>query len=213
MKKGLTEIIVILDRSGSMTPVISEVRGAFNAFVDGQKAQPGEARLSLVLFDDQYQSLYYHKDIQKVEPLGQEYTARGWTALFDAVGRTITEAGQRFANMPESERPERVLCVIHTDGQENHSKEYEQQDVKRMIEHQRDLYSWEFVFMGADQDAWSQGAGLGIAAGQTLSYDNKTQNAAAFDQLSHTASLYRSTGSAVFDTTDLREKEADKGNP
>jgi uncharacterized protein YegL len=154
MKQGLTEIIVVLDRSGSMASMRVEAIGGYNNFLADQKALPGKANWTLVQFDDQYEKRIDGKPIADVPNLSQDtFVPRGMTALLDATGRTITEVGQRLANMPEEERPEKVALAILTDGEENASKEYTAEKVKDMIRHQEEKYGWLVMFLASDINA------------------------------------------------------------
>lgn len=163
MKKNLTEMVFILDRSGSMQSLTDDTIGGFNSMIDGQKKEDGEAYVTTVLFDDNYEVLHDHVDIQKVSPITtKEYYARGCTALLDAIGKTINSIGSRLSATPEDERPDKVMFVITTDGFENASKEFSRSTVKEMIEHQQEKYSWTFMFLGANMDAVGEAASLGI---------------------------------------------------
>lgn len=163
MKKNLTEMIFILDRSGSMDRLTDDTIGGFNSMIESQKNEPGEAYVTTVLFDDEYELLHDHVNIQDIKPITRnEYFARGWTALLDAVGKTINSVGNRLSNTPEEERPEKVIFVITTDGMENASREFAKSKVKEMIEHQQSKYSWVFMFLGANMDAVSEASSLGI---------------------------------------------------
>ena len=136
MKEGLTEIISIVDRSGSMQSILDDAIGGFNTFLAAQQRQPGEAKLSLILFDHEYQVVHQAVDIQQVEPLNQDtYVPRGSTALLDAVGKTIDAVGERLAATAESERPSQVIVSILTDGYENASQTYSKPKVAEMIKH------------------------------------------------------------------------------
>lgn len=163
MRKNLTEMVFILDRSGSMQSLTSDTIGGFNSMIENQKNEEGEAYVTTVLFDDQYEVLHDHANIQKIEPItNKEYYARGTTALLDAIGKTINSIGNRLSGTPEDERPDKVIFVITTDGFENASKEFDKKTVKEMIEHQQDKYSWTFMFLGANMDAVGEAASLGI---------------------------------------------------
>lgn len=152
MDSSLTQIAVVLDRSGSMDSVITPTINNFNEFVRQQHAVPGSARLRLAQFDHEYE-LLYDKPIGEVEKLTEEtFRPRGNTALLDAIGRTIDSLGDSLAAMPEEERPGKVIVLILTDGQENYSSLYSRQKIRAMIRHQREKYSWEFIFMGT---TWS----------------------------------------------------------
>jgi uncharacterized protein YegL len=163
MNTNLTEIIAILDRSGSMEHLTADTIGGYNSFVKEQQKVDGEAVLTTVLFDDKYELLHDRVDIKKVKPItGKEYFARGTTALLDAMGKTITTTGAKLSNIEEAERPGKVIVFIMTDGEENASVEYSKEKVKEMVELQRNTYSWEFIFIGANIDSFSTASGLGI---------------------------------------------------
>lgn len=172
-KANLVEIIVVLDRSGSMSTVRNDTIGGFNTFVNDQKSQAkGEVKLTLVQFDDQYEVNYNGRSIQEVPSLTEAtYIPRGMTALLDAVGKTINTVGDRLAKTPEAERPSLVIFVTLTDGQENSSKEFKLDQIKSLIEHQTTKYNWQFVFLGADQNAF-QAASMGFTASNTYNYSN-----------------------------------------
>ena len=164
MKENLTEIVFILDRSGSMSSLTTDTIGGFNSFIDTQKQEDGEAILTTILFDDQYEILHNGVDIKTVKPLtSKEYSARGMTALLDAIGKTINTVGERLNKTNEDDKPSKVIFVITTDGQENSSKEFTQSKVKEMIEHQTNNYSWQFMFLGANIDAVSTAQSFGIS--------------------------------------------------
>jgi Mg-chelatase subunit ChlD len=171
MKKNLTEIIFLLDRSGSMGGLESDTIGGFNGFIDRQCKQKGETRLTAVLFDDQTEILWNGIDANHARLTDEEYYVRGCTALLDAVGKTISEAGRRLSQTEEGEKPGKVIFVITTDGMENASREYTYEKVKRMIEHQKEKYSWEFMFMGANIDAAAEAESLGISKEDSFSFE------------------------------------------
>lgn len=165
MKKNLTEMVFILDRSGSMFNLTDDTIGGFNSMIDEQKAESGEAFVTTVLFNSNYKMLHDHVNIKDVKPITREdYKATGCTALLDAVGKTINSIGNRLNNTPEEERPEKVVFVITTDGMENSSKEFTKSNIKEMIEHQKNKYSWTFIFLGANIDAIGEATSLGIDA-------------------------------------------------
>ncbi|MFA6654109.1 MAG: vWA domain-containing protein, partial [Candidatus Delongbacteria bacterium] len=154
-KKDHTQLICVLDRSGSMESVADDAIGGFNTFIEEQKKQPGTMSVTLVLFDHEYLVPFKNKDIMKVEPLNRKsYVPRGVTALLDAVGRTVNEAGSELSKKKEKDRPEKVIVCILTDGLENASKEFKIEQIKKLIEHQKEKYSWDFVFLAANQDAF-----------------------------------------------------------
>lgn len=177
MKQNYTDIVIVLDRSGSMASVRNDTIGGFNKFVDEQRNVPGEARLTLVQFDDQYEPFINAVPIREVKPLTEAtYVPRGWTALHGAVGKTIEAAGERFKAMLESERPGKVIFVIVTDGEENSSHKYEWSNawdearVKQMVEHQTNTYQWQFVYIGANQDAVLNARRGGIIGANAINY-------------------------------------------
>lgn len=165
MRENLTEMVFVLDRSGSMSGLAADTIGGFNELIEKQKKIEGDAYVTTVLFDHEYEVLHDHVALKDVAPLtDKEYFARGSTALLDAVGRTINAVGARLAAAPEEERPEHVVFVITTDGMENASREYTAKQVREMVEHQQQKYSWQFVFLGANMDAVSEARNLGISA-------------------------------------------------
>lgn len=168
MNQDLTDITVVLDRSGSMAIIADDTRGGFDTFVRDQGVGRGEARLTLVQFDHEYQVVHRARPVKDIPPLN--FTPRGNTALLDAIGRAITETGERLAATPESERPGRVAFVIITDGQENASHEYTKGRINAMIKHQRDAYKWDFLFLGANQDAIAEAGALGISHINSVTY-------------------------------------------
>lgn len=178
-RPDLCDITVVLDRSGSMASVASDTVGGFRAFVEDQKKAPGSAVLTLVQFDTEYEFVHRGLPIASVPPL--EFRPRGGTALLDAIGRAVVETGERLAAQPESDRPGKVVFVILTDGQENSSREYTRARVAEMIRHQREVYAWDFVFLGANQDAIAVAGSMNIAPDAALTYaSNSVGTRAAF---------------------------------
>jgi uncharacterized protein YegL len=171
MQSDLTYIAYILDRSGSMQPLAGDAIGGFNAFLSSQQAQPGRAHFTLVLFDHEYLVPVTHMDIAQVSPLdSQSYVPRGQTALLDAIGRTIDEVGQQLAATPEEQRPSKVIVAIFTDGLENASRRYTHAQISAMIRRQQEVYSWEFLFLAANQDAVASAAKLSIPAANAMNF-------------------------------------------
>ena len=163
MKKDYTHICIVLDASGSMECIENDIKGSFNTFLNKQREEPGKTVFDLFQFSDEVERLVKSADLALFkDDLMAKYTCSGCTALNDAVCIAIDTMGREFAEMPESERPENVLCVIITDGQENASREFSTADVKKRIEHQQDVYKWEFLFLAANQDAFESGSALGI---------------------------------------------------
>lgn len=159
-----TEIVCIIDRSGSMLSLRESAIAGFNQFLASQQRLPGTASLSLILFNHLYDHVYSNVSLDAIQPLTSfAYAPNGNTALLDAVGMTIDSVGRRLAMTPEPERPEKVLVCILTDGLENSSRHYQRQQVKSMIEHQREKYSWEFVYLAAGKDVFDEAQDFGIA--------------------------------------------------
>lgn len=171
MKKNLTEIVFLLDRSGSMGYLTDDTIGGFNSMIEQQKKENGEAYVTTVLFNSNRFVLHDHVDIQEIQPMTHaDYMAYGMTALLDAAGATIDSIGERLANTPEEERPEKVIFAITTDGYENDSREYTRDKVKEMIEHQQKKYSWVFMFLGANMDAVAEAGKYGIDSNFAATY-------------------------------------------
>ncbi len=201
--KNTTEIICILDRSGSMQNIKNDAIGGFNSFVDQQKKDNGEAKLSLYLFDDQYDIIYEGKDLKEVETLTEKvYFPRNSTALYDAIGRTINTIGARFAQTKEEERPDKVIFLIITDGEENSSKEFKQEQIKDMIEHQKSVYSWQFIFVGANQDSVLAAKNIGISSNNSMFFASTSASVnQTFGNLSKSVLRSRSYSGADYSAT------------
>ena len=179
MRSDHTHISFILDRSGSMHDLRNDAIGGFNAFVASQQAQPGTADLSLILFDHEYTLVHENLKLQQVPKLDEQtYVPRGSTALLDAIGRTITELGVRLAGLPEARRPEKIIVAMLTDGLENASRHFGGQRVAEMIAHQREKYAWEFVYLGANQDAILTAQHLSIDASSAFSFASSSAGVA-----------------------------------
>ena len=172
MKKGLTELVMILDRSGSMSGLEADTIGGFNGMIEKQKKEDGEAYVSVILFDDQSEVIYDRVDISKVEPMtDKQYYVRGCTALLDAVGDAIHHIGNIHKYAREEDVPEKTIFIITTDGLENASRRYNYNKVRRMIERQKEKYNWEFIFLGANIDAAAEAAKIGIGASRAARYE------------------------------------------
>ena len=172
----LTHLYFLLDRSGSMQSIREDTIGGFDAFIADQRTQPGECRVTLAQFDDRYEEVYADRPVAEVP--GLELHPRGTTALLDAIGRLVTDAGARLAALPEAERPGTVIVGIMTDGHENASREWTHPAVRALIEQQTQTYGWEFLYMGADQDAIEVGTGLGVPAARSMTYTRGSSVAA-----------------------------------
>lgn len=186
MKENKTEIVLIVDRSGSMQSVRNDAIGGFNSFIEEQKRVPGECLVTLCLFNSEVEIVHDAVPISDIPPLNRRtFVPDGYTALLDAVGNTVITIGERLARTPEEERPEHVVVAILTDGKENRSVEFRRDQVKKIIEHQIEKYSWKFIYLGQNVDSFSDARTIGIRAdhdstyvsnlldggkGQTLSY-------------------------------------------
>ena len=214
-KPGFTDISIVLDRSGSMHEIADDTIGSFNAFVADQGKAPGEVRLSLVLFDHEYDRVYDAVPLASVPPLTpQTYQPRGNTALLDAIGRTILATGRRLERMAEPDRPERVIFVILTDGHENSSREFTRDKVFAMISHQRDVYRWHFEFLGANQDAISTAGAIGIPAADSLTFGaNPAGVARSGAAVSAKMRAFRVLGAAPAYTEFVREQAMGEPDP
>lgn len=171
MNTNLTEIIFLLDRSGSMAGLESDTIGGFNGFIEKQKQMEGDTLVTAVLFDDQYEILWNGIKAEQTMLTKRDYFVRGMTALLDAVGKTILDVGYRLAKTPEEDRPGKVIFVITTDGMENASREFTYEKVKELIKHQQEKYNWEFIFLGANIDAAEEADSLGIDVANAFSFE------------------------------------------
>ena len=171
MNNQLTEIVFILDRSGSMAGLVDDTIGGFNSMVEKQKREPGEALLTTVLFSDHTQLLYDRVDIRKAEPMTeQQYQVGGCTALLDAIGWTVRHIAKIHKYAREEDRPAKTIFVITTDGMENASRTCTYEEVKRLVAHEQEKYGWEFLFLGANMDAISAARSFGIRPDRAVRY-------------------------------------------
>jgi len=169
-KENYTLVGVVIDRSGSMSSLVSDTIGGFNSLLKEQKNEPGQASVSLCLFSTDYKLTHYD-DINQVEELNEiSYRPGGGTALLDALGTTIDEIGVRLAAKNEEDRPSKVIIIVITDGQENSSRKYSKNKIKEMISHQEEKYNWSFTFIGANMDAVSAGDSIGFSANNSYNY-------------------------------------------
>jgi len=168
MRTDLTDITLVVDRSGSMAEIREDAEGGVNTFIQEQAREQGEVLLTLVQFDTEYE--FVHKGVPIGEVPAYRLSPRGMTALLDAVGRAMNETGERLAGLDESQRPGLVIIVVMTDGLENSSKEFTKAQVKQMIEHQQSAYQWHFTFLGANQDAFAEAEAMGMHADAAACY-------------------------------------------
>ena len=184
MRSDLTDITLVVDRSGSMEQIRQDAEGGVNSFIAQQAKEPGEALLTLAQFDTEYD--FIHKGVPISQVPKYELIPRGRTALLDAVGRAINETGERLAEMDEQDRPGLVVFVVMTDGLENSSVEFSKTKIKEMIEHQQEKYSWHFTFLGANQDAFAEAGRMGKQAAGAANFSMNKVGAA-----------YRATGAKL----------------
>lgn len=179
MKKGLTELVFILDRSGSMAGLESDTIGGFNGMLEKQKKQEGDANVTTVLFDDRIETIHDRFAIQIVEPLTEkDYYVRGCTALLDAVGSAVSKMANIQRRLPGEYRAEKVIFVITTDGLENASRQYSYDQVSRMIGEEKEKYGWEFLFLGANIDAVQEARKFGIGEERAVTFQNDSEGIA-----------------------------------
>lgn len=176
MKKGLTEIVFILDRSGSMSGLEKDTIGGFNSTIEKQKQEAGEAFVSTVLFDNEAEVLHDRVALSTVAPLTEkEYYPRGCTALLDAIGGAIHHIGNVHKYARDEDRPEKTIFVITTDGYENASRKYTADKVRQMVERQKQKYGWEFIFLGANIDAIETARNFGFDEDRAANYVNDAE--------------------------------------
>ena len=214
MKNNATELVFILDRSGSMTGLEKDTIGGFNAMLKKQKEVEGECRITTVLFDNQLNILHDRLDIQAIGSLTEkDYQVGGSTALLDAIGSTINKIGNVQKHSSHEHRASKVLFVIITDGEENSSREFSSQRIKKMIEHQMNKYGWEFIFLGANIDAVETSKMYGIRPDRTQNYhaDAKGVNL-NFDVMSKTVANFRMNANIDEDWKEQIEKDFEDRN-
>ena len=191
MKKGLTEIVCIIDRSGSMYSIKEEAQNGFNEFIKKQKKEKGTANVTLAQFDNEYDLVYNGLDIKKVKKYVLD--PRGMTALLDAIGKTVNTVKERIEKTKKKDQPELVLVCILTDGCENASQEFKRPDIKKLIETQEKESSWEFIYLGANQDAFSAAQQMGIKMTNTSNFQATAKGALkTFSVIDTYATSYRS---------------------
>ena len=197
-KENLTSIAVILDSSGSMASLTHDTIGSFNTFLKEQRAFPGEANFTLCVFNDDYSLVHDFVKIASVSDLDNiTYRPSGSTALLDAMGFTMESVGTKLAALQEDERPSKVIFLVITDGQENASRHFSPAQIKDMVEHQKDKYSWEFVFFGASMDQIAAGQALGISMNNTMTYDSSSVGTQQlYSTISSSMNTYRASNSS-----------------
>ena len=209
MNSNYTDITVILDRSGSMLSIQKDMEGGLNSLFEEQKKLDGVCKVSLYQFDTEYESVFEGKDIKDVPEV--KLLPRGGTALLDAIGKTINSVGLRLSSMNESERPGKVVVIIITDGQENSSVEFKKPQVFDMITLQRETYNWQFVFLGANQDAIEEAGSLGVMSSSSATYSSTSLGAKRiFYAVSQGMADYRtgaSSGCVISEDAKLEQEE------
>ena len=196
MKKGLTELVFILDKSGSMSGLEADTIGGYNSMLSKQQAEEGECRITTLLFNNSFHLLHDRIDLKAVGPITEnEYRVGGSTALLDAIGLTVDKIGNAQKNTAEDYRAEKVLVVIITDGEENSSREYSSDKVKMMIERQKNRFGWEFIFLGANIDSVETAGRFGIGRNRAVDYVPDKQGVNLnYSTLNSTVAEYRKTG-------------------
>lgn len=193
MKTNITELVFILDKSGSMAGLESDTIGGYNAMLKKQQEEQGEAIVTTVLFDDDYELLHDRINIKGIRPITEkDYFVGGCTALLDAIGKTIHKIGNVQKHTSEEQRADKVMFVITTDGMENASREYTYEKIKAMVERQKEKYGWEFIFLGSNIDAISTAARFGIASDRAANYNADSEGTRLnYESVSHVVSELR----------------------
>ena len=193
MRKGLTEVVFILDRSGSMSGLEADTIGGFNSMLKKQKREAGNAYISVVLFDDKTEVLYDRTPVRKVRPMNErQYYVRGCTALLDALGGAINHIANVHRYAREEDRPEKTFFIITTDGMENASHIYDYRRVKEMVEKEKNRYGWEFLFLGANIDAIQVASMFGVGADRAINFiSDSVGTKLNYEMVSETVSTVR----------------------
>lgn len=212
MKKNLTELVFILDKSGSMSGLEKDTIGGFNSLLDQQRKVDGECVITTVLFDNRYELLHDRIDIRAVQPItGKEYFVGGSTALLDAIGKTIHKIGAVQKNTTEDYRAEKVMFVIITDGEENASRHYSSMQIREMIQRQKERYGWEFIFLGANIDAVETAGRFGIDADLAVDYVPDGEGTELnYRMMSETVATFRECGAVPTACLDEIRKDMKK---
>jgi uncharacterized protein YegL len=212
MKKNLTELVFILDKSGSMSGLEKDTIGGYNSMLEQQRKVDGECVITTVLFDNCYELLHDRIDIRAVRPISErEYFVGGSTALLDAIGKTIHKIGTAQKNTAEDYRAEKVMFVIITDGEENSSRQYSSTQVKKMIQRQKERYGWEFIFLGANIDAVETAGRFGIDADRAVDYVPDSEGTELnFRMMSETVAAFRECGAVPTACLDEIRKDMKK---
>lgn len=212
MKKNLTELVFILDRSGSMSGLEKDTIGGYNSMLEQQRKVDGECVITTVLFDNRYELLHDRIDIRAIQPItAKEYFVGGSTALLDAIGKTIHKIGTVQKNTTEDYRAEKVMFVIITDGEENASRHYSSMQIRQMIQRQKERYGWEFIFLGANIDAVETAGRFGIDADRAADYVPDGEGTELnFRMMSETVATFRECGAVPTACLDEIRKDMKK---
>jgi hypothetical protein len=216
MKNNYTHIAVILDRTGSMESIRDDTIGGFNAFLNTQKAEPGSASLTLVQFDSQdpYEIVHKFKPLAEVPELTRAtFVPRASTPLLDAMGRGINDLEKSLADMPEDEKPSRVVMVVITDGQENASLEFRKDQIEKMIKEKQEKSDWQFVFLSADLAAIGDALASGVRAAQAMAFDKTAEGTnEAWKSVSNRIAQFRAAAapSVAFEEEDRRKQQSEQ---
>ena len=209
MKSNYTHVSMLLDRSGSMASIKNDTIGGVNSFIQEQKKLPGEMTLTLCQFDTEYDTINDAVNIQSVKPLTDEnFVPRGPTALLDSAAKLIIETGKKIADMPEEKRPERVMVVIITDGEENASREQSLKSLADMVKHQEEKYGWQFLYIGANQDSFTEAGKMGMRG---VNYAANTRGTAAM-YAAVTSNVSANRFAAPSEKVDLTQDDIDENN-
>lgn len=215
MKKNYTHLVISLDRSGSMISIKKDIIPGFNEFIKKQKEAKGKCTVTLVQFDDVYEKIFDFADLNEfIELNEQNYTPRGSTALIDSMCKLIEETGKKLSSMEEKDRPEKVLFLSITDGEENASREFTNEDLKSKIQHQEDIYKWQFVYIGANQDAFVNAQKYGMNLNSTMNFNATSRGIYAMFNVTADAFIrYRSANVGTdfsYSTTEQEEVQNTK---
>jgi hypothetical protein len=202
--KNYTDLRIIVDRSGSMSSIAKDMLGGLRQFVEQRRILKEDTKVSYYLFDDKYDTIFTEKDVADIKDEDFTLVPRGWTALLDAVGKTINTVGEELTAKQEVDRPNRVLFMIITDGEDNRSVEFSVDRIREMIKHQREVYAWDFVFLGANIDSFSTAGRMAIGANSTRNFIPTSKGIAeAFVGMTQAYSNY-----AVLDRSDLATRSS-----
>jgi uncharacterized protein YegL len=219
-EKDFTEIVCIIDRSGSMSSIRDDAQGGFEAFIEEQQKVPGKASVTLAQFDSEYEVVWENKPLGEIRKGDYVLMPRGSTALLDAVGKTVQTVRERLSKTDEAKRPEKMIVAIITDGHENASKEYQRKEIMKIINHQRDKHKWEFLFLAANQDALGEAQHIGIHGAQAMNFAATGKGVkCAYGSMSRGISSYRTSGkvdlpdNAEDDDVDSEEQKKSESTP